>query len=67
MTLDAGFVGVDAWAPLVGLQPSRSGGLLGVSVESWLTRDTRMSFGYDQRFGPRGDNRQVSLRFSQEF
>ena len=65
--LEAGFVGVDAWAPLAGLQPSRSGGLLGVSVDAWLSRNARMSLGYDQRFGPRGDNRQLSLRFSQGF
>src|SRR5690606_21042417 len=66
LTLDAGFVGVDAWAPLAGLQPSRSGGLLGMSADAWLSRKTRLSLGYDQRFGPRGDNRQVSLRLQRE-
>ncbi|WP_457395795.1 autotransporter outer membrane beta-barrel domain-containing protein, partial [Roseateles sp. P5_E1] len=29
LTQDASFVGVDAWAPLAGLQPARSGGLFG--------------------------------------
>lgn len=67
LSLDAGFVGVDAWAPLAGLQPARSGGLFGVSVEAWLSRNARLSLGYDQRFGPRGENRQVSLRFLQGF
>ncbi len=65
--LEAGFVGIDAWAPLAGLQPSRSGGLLGMSMDAWLSANARMSFGYDQRVGPRGDNRQVSLRFWQGF
>ncbi|WP_312913645.1 S8 family serine peptidase [Stenotrophomonas sp.] len=67
LSLDASFVGVDAWAPIAGLQPSRSGGLFGLSVDSWLARNTRLSLGYDQRFGPRGDNRQVSLRLRQGF
>ena len=67
MDADASFVGVDAWAPMAGLQPTRSGGLFGVSVESWLSRNTRLAFGYDQRFGPRGDLRQVALRYSAAF
>lgn len=67
LTQDASFVGVDAWAPLAGLQPARSGGLFGLSVESWLSRNTRVSFGYDQRFGPRGDLSQVALRYSAAF
>ncbi len=67
LMLDAGFVGVDAWAPVAGLQPARSAGLFGVSVDSWLSRNSRLSLGYDQRFSPRGDNRQVSLRFSSGF
>ncbi len=67
LSLDAGFVGIDAWAPLAGLQPARSAGLFGLSVDSWLSRNTRLSLGYDQRLGPRGDNRQVSLRLLQGF
>ncbi len=63
----ASFVGVDAWAPMAGLQPTRSGGVFGVSVSSWLTRQSQLSFGYDQRFGPRGDLRQVGLRYSAAF
>lgn len=67
LTQDASFVGVDAWAPLAGLQPARSGGLFGLSVESWLSRNSRVAFGYDQRFGPRGDLSQVALRYSAAF
>ncbi|WP_262072403.1 S8 family serine peptidase [Stenotrophomonas sp. Marseille-Q5258] len=67
LDLQASFVGVDAWAPLAGLQPARSGGLFGVSVESWLSRNTRVSFGYDQRVGPRGDLHQVALRYASAF
>lgn len=64
---DASFVGVEAWAPMAGLQPTRSGGVFGVSVSSWLSRQSQLSFGYDQRFGPRGDLRQVGLRYSAAF
>ncbi|WP_282297882.1 autotransporter serine protease [Stenotrophomonas sp. PS02289] len=64
---DASFVGVDAWAPMAGLQPTRSGGVFGVSVSSWLSRQSQLSFGYDQRFGPRGDLRQVGLRYTAAF
>ncbi|MEG2804669.1 S8 family serine peptidase [Stenotrophomonas sp.] len=67
LTQDASFVGVDAWAPMAGLQPARSGGLFGLSVESWLSRHSRVAFGYDQRFGPRGDLSQVALRYSTAF
>lgn len=67
LALDASFVGVEAWAPVAGLQPARSGGLFGLSVESWLSRTSRLAFGYDQRFGPRGDLRQVQLRYSAGF
>jgi uncharacterized protein with beta-barrel porin domain len=67
LALDARFVGIDAWAPLGGVQPWRSGGLFGVSLEAWMSAQARLSLGYDQRFGPRAENRQVSLRLSREF
>lgn len=58
----ASFVGVNAWAPLVDLQPARSGGLLGASLQTrW--NGALLGLGYDQRFGPRGDDRAVSLRY----
>ncbi|HZW17377.1 MAG TPA: S8 family serine peptidase [Luteimonas sp.] len=59
----AGFVGADAWAPLPGLQPARSGGLYGLGVSAWLSRNSVLGLGYDQRFGPRGDARTVSMRY----
>lgn len=67
LSLEASFVGVEAWAPVAGLQPARSGGLFGLSLESWLSRNSRLAFGYDQRFGPRGDLRQVQVRYSAGF
>ncbi|WP_420007537.1 S8 family serine peptidase [Xanthomonas sacchari] len=58
----ASFVGVNAWAPLVDLQPARSGGLFGASLQTrW--NGGLLGLGYDQRFGPRGDDRAVSLRY----
>lgn len=65
--LQAGFVGVDAWAPLPGHDATRSGGVFGFGLQSWVARDARVGFGYDQRFGPRGSDRMVSLRFVQGF
>ncbi len=50
----ARFVGVDAWAPLDGTAMQRSGGLFGLGVDAALSRQGRLSLGYDQRFGPRG-------------
>ncbi|WP_421569808.1 S8 family peptidase [Stenotrophomonas sp. PD6] len=67
LAFDASFVGVDAWAPVAGLQPTRSGGLFGVSLQTWLTRNAQLSFGYDQRFGPRGDLSQLALRYAAAF
>lgn len=64
---DASFVGVDAWAPLSGVQMARAAGLVGISVDSWLSRNSLLSFGYDQRFGPRGGNRQFGLRYRYAF
>lgn len=58
----ASFVGVDAWAPLVDLQPARSGGLFGASLDRrWGS--SALGIGYDQRFGPRGDDHALSLRY----
>ena len=65
--LQAGFVGVDAWAPLPGHDATRSGGVFGLGLQSWVARDARVGFGYDQRFGPRGSDRMVSLRYVQGF
>ncbi|WP_243351268.1 autotransporter serine protease [Stenotrophomonas acidaminiphila] len=65
--LQARFTGIDAWAPLYGLQPARAAGLFGVSLDAWLARDAQLSLGYDQRLGGRGDNRQLSLRFMRGF
>lgn len=52
---------------MAAFEPARSGGLFGVSVQSWLGRNSQLSFGYDQRFGPRGDLSQVALRFNTAF
>jgi autotransporter-associated beta strand protein len=58
----ASFVGVDAWAPLLDLQPARSGGLFGLSLDRrWNA--SALGLGYDQRFGPRGDAHALSLRY----
>ncbi|WP_101926691.1 MULTISPECIES: S8 family serine peptidase [Luteimonas] len=65
--LQARFTGIDAWAPIAGLSPARSGGIAGVGVDAWLSPRTRMMFGLDQRFGPRGRDRLVSWQFVQGF
>lgn len=65
--LQASFTGIEAWAPISGLAPARSGGLVGVGLESWLTPRARMMLGIDQRFGPRGSDRMASLRLAYGF
>ncbi|MCF5934520.1 autotransporter domain-containing protein, partial [Xanthomonas perforans] len=67
LTLDASFVGVDAWAPLRGMQPARSGGLFGITAAAPLGQQSQLRFGYDQRVGERGDDRAFSLKYSADF
>lgn len=67
LSLDASFIGVDAWAPLRGMQPARSGGLLGVAASAPLGERGALRFGYDQRVGERGDDRALSLKYSADF
>ena len=65
--LQASFTGIEAWAPIAGLAPARSGGIAGLAVEAWLSPRTQMGFGIDQRFGPRGNERMASLRVAHGF
>lgn len=67
LSLDASFIGVDAWAPLRGMQPARSGGLLGVAASAPLGERGALRFGYEQRVGERGDDRALSLKYSADF
>ncbi len=67
LSLDASFIGVDAWAPLRGMQPARSGGLLGVAASAPLGERGALRFGYDQRVGERGDDHALSLKYSADF
>ncbi len=62
--VSASFVGVDAWSPLAASNPALSGGMFGVSAVTWLSPQSTLSFGYDQRFGPRGDASLVSLKYA---
>ena len=65
--LQASFTGIEAWAPIAGLEPARSGGLFGVGLSSQLTPRSQLMLGLDQRFGPRGSDRMTSLRFAYGF
>jgi autotransporter-associated beta strand protein len=65
--VQASFVGVDAWAPLAGHASARSGGMFGLGVQASLGRNALVLLGFDQRFGPRGDERMVSLRYAVGF
>lgn len=67
LEVDASFVGIEAWSPLPSLSPSRSGGLFGIAIEAWLAPAASVSLGVDQRFGPRGDARLLSLRYTRGF
>ena len=67
LDVQAGFTGADAWSPLLGLQPARSGGLFGLGLDAPVGRSGVVTFGFDQRFGPRGDARMVSLKYALGF
>ena len=62
----ASFVGVDAWAPLAGVDAPRGSALFGLALESWWGRNGRLSLGIDQRVGG-DDARQAALRYSTGF
>jgi uncharacterized protein with beta-barrel porin domain len=64
LVMSASFVGVDSWSPLAGSDPALSGGMFGLSAKAWLSPNSTLALGYDQRFGPRGDARLVSLRYA---
>jgi autotransporter-associated beta strand protein len=59
----ATFTGIDSWAPLPMADAAKSGGLLGVGAEAPLGRHGWLSFGFDQRFGPRGDERMARIEY----
>ncbi|MDH7451832.1 S8 family serine peptidase [Luteimonas composti] len=61
--VQAGFTGIDAWAPLPLADAAKSGGLVGFGLEAWLGRNARLMLDVDQRFGPRGSERVGSLRY----
>ena len=65
--LQASFTGVQAWAPLSGLQPGQSGGLVGVSLRSQLSPSSFLNVGWDQRFGGRVRYPQASVRYLWQF
>jgi outer membrane autotransporter protein len=65
--IDASFVGVEAWAPLVGASAEASGGVFGVGLDSRLSDAATMSFGYDQSFGPRAQARMMSAKLVVDF
>jgi len=67
LAVSASFVGVDAWSPLAASDPALSGGMFGLSAKAWLSPQSALSFGYDQRFGPRGDAGLVSVRYAVGF
>lgn len=64
LMMDASFVGAESWSPILGEHDARSGGLFGLSLDAELSPRTALSFGFDQRFGPRGDERMASLRYA---
>ena len=64
LELSASFVGVDSWSPLAASDPALSGGMVGLQATAWLGTHSTLSFGYDQRFGPRGDASLVSLKYA---
>ncbi|MDH5829280.1 S8 family serine peptidase [Luteimonas sp. M1R5S18] len=65
--IDASFVGLDSWSPLPLADAARSGRLFGLGLEAPVGRHAWLSLGLDQRFGPRGDERMGSVRYTLGF
>jgi autotransporter-associated beta strand protein len=65
--IDASFVGVEAWAPLVGASPEISGGVLGFGFDAHMSDAAMVGFGYDQGFGARAQARVMSAKLVLEF
>jgi autotransporter-associated beta strand protein len=65
--VQASFTGIDSWSPLPLADAARSGGLFGVGFGTRVSRNAALSFGFDQRFGPRGDERLASMRYAYGF
>jgi autotransporter-associated beta strand protein len=63
----ASFIGIDSWSPLPLSDAARSGGLFGLGFGTRVSRNAALSFGLDQRFGPRGDERMASVRYAYGF
>ncbi|GAA0887366.1 autotransporter outer membrane beta-barrel domain-containing protein [Rhodanobacter soli] len=60
--LDASFVGLQQWQPLVGIGLSRYSGLLGVGLDATLSTRTTLKFGYDYEMGQRDHAQMLSAR-----
>jgi uncharacterized protein with beta-barrel porin domain len=67
LLMDVSFVGAQSWSPLYGEGFSRSSGLFGLGLDSRLSRNTTLSFGYDQRVGSAFDDRQWSTKLRYGF
>lgn len=67
MEQEASFVGVEAWSPLADSYTARSGGMFGLGFDMHVSRNAKLSFGYDQRFGPREPMRAVRTLFTYGF
>lgn len=63
----ASFTGIDAFAPLTAGGLPGASGLAGIALETWLGRQGRLTFGYDQRFGGGLDVSQVAVRYAAGF
>lgn len=63
----ARFVGIDAWGLMPADDAGASGGLFGASLDANLGADQRLSFGVDQRFGPRGSLGVMSASYRMGF
>jgi len=67
LLVDASFTGAESWSPLYGAGFSRSAGLFGFGLDSRLSRQATLSFGYDRRFGPAFADRQWSAKLRYGF
>ena len=67
LLVDASFTGAESWSPLYGEGFSRSAGLFGLGLDSRLSRNATLSFGYDQCVRSAFDDRQWSAKLRYGF
>ena len=64
---NASFVGMQQWAPLVGIGLSRRHGLYGIGMNAYLSRHAALKFNLDHELGTHGSAQMISAHLNLTF